>query len=236
MRTRLWLPVVGLTLWASAAIAQTGQNAFEGDYIASSGQAGTNQQRVGAPLIGLRRQADFLVYQVSFTSDSRDATVRLQEIHAMLLDALGKAAGAGLELATGNPVLTPLTRQNYQAVNLTWAGREDTSQAAVMIKVPMPATPADAEKRIYAFLRTLETQGRGTKTLSGSRMLGVRNPDQHRQAIVALIAADVRTNAEAFGPDYRAVVDGIDKPVQWTQVGSTDVFLFLPYSYRLVAN
>ena len=152
-------------------------------------------------------------------------------------DALVKSDAAGLSLATGSPVLVPLTRANYQNIALQYAGREDTSKADVMISVPLTGTPADAEKRVDSFLGSLKRSGRGTITKSyGTRMVGLRNPEQFRAQIVRLIADDVRANAEVFGPDYRGVVDGIDKPVLWSQVGEADVFLYLPYSYRIVGN
>lgn len=230
-----------LHLWLAACLCLTATPAFAQDsgdwddtYLASPQQG---QQRGVPPVIGLKRRADFIVIMVTFTSDSRDALVRREEIHAMLLDALVKSDAAGLGLSTGSPVLVPLTRANYQNIALQYAGREDTSKADVMISVPLTGTPADAEKRVDSFLGSLKRSGRGTITKSyGTRMVGLRNPEQYRAQIVRLIADDVRANAAVFGPDYRGVVDGIDKPVLWSQVGEADVFLYLPYSYRLVAN
>lgn len=232
MDRRVLLLHAAALLVASPAVAQE-----EGyDYVASSPQPGAAQQRSAQPVIGLRQRADFLVVQVSLTSDSRDATVRKTEIHTMLLDALAKAPGANIELATGAPVLTALTRENYQTVNLTWAGREDTSKTDIMIKVPLSASAAETEKRVDAFIATLKRSGRGTIYKAGGRQLALRNPGQHREQIVRLIAADARANAEIFGPDYRAIVDGIDRQVQWTQVSDTEVFLYLPYTYRVGAR
>lgn len=206
-----------------------------GDTYLATPQQGP--QRGAPPVVGLKRRADYIVIMVSFTSDSRDALVRRQEIHAMLLDALGKSDAAGLGLATGNPVLVPLTRANYQSIAFQYAGREDTSKADVMVSVPLTGTPAEAEKRVDTFVSSLTRSGRGTIAKAyGSRMVGVRNPEQYRAQIVRLIADDVRANAELFGPDYRGVVDGIDKPVLWSQAGEAEVFLYLPYSFRISAN
>lgn len=235
MRKLLLVAAACLCLPATVSLAQDDKPAFRADYIAGVSQA-TGRQRSNIPLIGLRRRADYLVFVVSFTSDSRDALVRKNEIHTMLLDALGKSGGAGVELATGNPLLTPLTRENYQDVGFTWAGREDTSKADIMVKVPMGSDPEAAEKRVDAFVRGLTREGRGTIYKSMGRLLAVSNPGQYRSAIVRLIADDARANAEMFGPDYRVAAEGIDESVQWSQVSSTDVFLYLPYSYRVVAQ
>lgn len=233
MRHLLFWSAACLWFGAMPALAQDSQD-WDDTYLAAPQQG---QQRGVPPVIGLKRRADFIVIMVSFTSDSRDALVRRQEIHAMLLDALVKSDAAGLGLSTGSPVLVPLTRANYQNIALQYAGREDTSKADVMISVPLTGTPADAEKRVDSFLGSLKRSGRGTITKSyGTRMVGLRNPEQFRAQIVRLIADDVRANAAVFGPDYRGVVDGIDKPVLWSQVGEADVFLYLPYSYRIVAN
>lgn len=201
-------------------------------YIASPAQG----QRAVPPVVGLTRKADDLIMSVSFTSDTRDTLARTEEVHGMLLDALTKGTAAGVTLSTGSPVLAPLTRENYRSIAMGWAGREDTSKADVLVSVPLTTNAAEAEKRIDAFVKSLSRIGRGTIYKSGARMVGVRNPAQYRAQIVELIADDVRANAEKFGPDYRGVIDGIDQPVQWQQRGESEVFLYLPYSYRIVAR
>lgn len=235
MRNLLFCSAISLCLATTSTMAQVDEGFSDGLVLTSARQPGP--QGGAIPVIGLKRRADYLAMQVSFTSDSRDGLVRRQEIHAMLLDALGKAEKSGLELTTGNTVLAQLTRDNYQNIPFQWAGREDTSKADILVTVPLTGNPKDAENRIDSFLRSLERPGRGTvlKT-SGARMLAVRNPKQYRSAIVQLIAEDARANAAMFGPDYRVAVDGIDKAVQWSQVNETEVFLYLPYSYRIVAN
>lgn len=233
MRNLHLLAATCLCFAAMPALAQDSEG-LDDTYLVSPQQS---QQRGPPPVIGLKRRADYIVIMVSFTSDSRDALVRKEEIHAMLVDAVGKSEAAGLSLATGSPVLVPLTRANYQNIALQYAGRDDTSMASVMVSVPLTGTAADAEKRVDSFVGSLKRSGRGTITKSyGNRLVGVRNPEQYRPQIVRLIADDVRANAEVFGPDYRGVVDGIDKPVLWSQVSEAEVFLYLPYSYRIVGQ
>jgi hypothetical protein len=119
---------------------------------------------------------------------------------------------------------------------MLWAGREDTSKVDILLKVPLTRTVAEVDKLVDAFIRSLPQSGRGTIVKSLSRQVAIRNPEQYRGAIVALIAEDVRRNAQAFGPDYRGAIDGLDKPVLWVQSNDTDVFLYLPYSYRIIAR
>jgi hypothetical protein len=221
---------------ATPAIAQDIDDSQPADYLAGGSPAYAGQPQNVRPLVGITRKADFITVMLSFTSDTRDAETRKQEIHSMLLSALDRAKASGFELATGAPVLLSLTKENYQSVTLVWAGREDTSKADVMIKVPLSGTSAEASKKIDAFVRELPRKGRGMITNSLGYSLAIRNPNQYRTEIVRAIADDARHNAEIFGPDYRASVEGLDKPVAWAQVNSTDLFLYLPYSYRVLAK
>lgn len=236
MRILLLVAAAALSLPAAASLAQDlGPNA-NADYIATGSQSSYNRQRETVPLVGLTRRADFLVKVVSFTSDTRDATVRRSEIHTMLLRAINKSESSGLELVIGGPRLVPLTRANYKDVNFTRAGREDTSKADIMIKVPLSSDPESAEQRIRDFAAGLKREGRGSIYPGIGRLLALRNPAQYRPEIVRLIAEDANANAAVFGPDYRVVAEGIDKEVRWKQVSTTDVFMYLPYSYRVVAR
>lgn len=224
------------TMLSAPLMSQDVEDNSAADYLAAAAPNYGGQVQNVRPLIGLTRKADFLTVAVSFTSDTRDASIRKQEIHAMLLAALDRAKTSDMELATGSPVLLPLTKDNYQSVSLTWAGREDTSKADIIIKVPLTATAAEASKRISAFVQALPRNGRGAISNSYGYTLAIRNPNRYRTDIVKAIADDVRRNAEIFGPDYRGVIDGLDKPVAWTQVSSSELFLYLPYNYRVVAK
>lgn len=68
----------------------------------------------------------------------------------------------------------------------------------------------------------------------GGITLTVVNPDQYRDAIVQLVAGDARHMAALFGPDFTFNVTGIDGQVSWSQVSSTEVFLYIPYRYVII--
>ena len=55
------------------------------------------------------------------------------------------------------------------------------------------------------------------------------NPDQYRDAIISLVAEDAKHSAELFGPDFTVNITGIDGQVAWSQISSTEVFLYIPY-------
>jgi hypothetical protein len=227
------------TLMMSAMIspveAQDTDGSGQDDQFAGYDTRNSNQNQ-NRPVIGLTHKADSVVVTVSFSSDSRDAAVRKQEIHNMLSAALDRACAAGVELGSSAPNLKPVTKSNYQSLPLGWAGREDTSKADIFVKVPLSSTVEEVDKRIDAFVKALPRTGRGTIIKSLGRQLVIRKPEQYRAVIVSAIADDVRRNAAAFGPEYRGAIDGVDKPVLWTQANETEVFLYLPYSYRIIAK
>lgn len=223
-------------LAVSVSSASLAQDSEPSDYLASPTANYSGRPDQAVPIIGLKRKADFVLVQISFSSDSRDATTRVQEIHTMLLAAIERAKAAGLELATGSPVLVPLTKANYVSVPLGYGGREDTSKADIFVKLPLTDTAKEAGKSVAAFVKDLPRNGRGTIANYSTNTLVVRNPQQYRATIVKAIAEDVRRNAETFGPDYRGSIDGLDKPVSWIQLNSTELFLYVPYSYRIMAK
>jgi hypothetical protein len=235
MKPAMHLAAALLGVLAAPTQAQDSGTSDGGDYLAGA-DARNSSQVPNRPVIGLKRKADFIVVLVSFSSDSRDALVRTKEVHSMLAAALDSANGAGLELNSGAPTLMPVTKANYASLPMQWAGRVDTSKVDVFVKVPLSGTTADADKRIDTFIKALPRNGRGMIVKNLGRQLAIRNPEQYHSAIVAMVADDVRRNAAAFGPDYRGSIDGLDKPVLWIQSNDTDVFLYLPYSYRIIAK
>ncbi len=186
-----------LAFMATPAPAQSG-----GEIIvtASRREASAEMNDIGeddaakVPAVGLRRTADYAVWFVNITGDTRDADRRHQEIYDMLKNAVQQAARSGpIELGTGTYVVEPLTLANYRNVPLTGAGRPDSERASFIV-----------------------------------------NPDQYRQVIVDLVAADAKSYAAKFGPEYRVEMTGIDKPVEWSRASLTEVLLYVPYAYKIV--
>jgi hypothetical protein len=223
------------TLISRPAVAQDNAAPRVADYV-----VGTAQPPGGRPLFGVVRKADFVAFQVSFISDTRDGNARKEEVFGMISAALAKAKAAGYEIATGSFVLIPVTLNNYREIPLQWAGREDTSKADLYIKMPLTGSIAETEKSVKSFIGQLSGKGRGTIQKGGGRLLAIRNPELYRASIIAMIAEDAKANAAIFGPDYRASVEGLDKAVAWNKanedVTDVNVFLYVPYSYRIFAR
>ena len=216
------------------AFAQDANAPGLGEVVVTGSRTSARYAQQDRPVVGLRRQADAAVVQLSIASDARDEGVRKREIHTILLAALDRAAAAGVELVTGSFELVPVTRATYQDLPLVSAGRVDTSQVNLMIKVKLAGSTTAAEQRLDAFIKSVPRTGRGTIDKAGVLTLTIVNPDQYRDAIVTLVAENARHYAAMFGPDYAVQVSGVDGQVSWSQVSGTDVFLYVPYRYVIV--
>jgi hypothetical protein len=189
------------------------------------------------PAIGLRRTADYAVWFVNITGDTRETARRQQEIYDMLRNAVQLAGkNGGIELGTGTYVVEPLTMANYRNVPLSNAGRSDSERANFIIKTKLVGglDAKAALAKVEAFIKAVQPVGRAELTRNNDQTLSIVNPDQYRSAIADLIAADAKAYAARFGPEYRVEVGGIDRPVEWSRASLTEVVLYLPYSYRII--
>jgi hypothetical protein len=218
---------------ASAALGQQNQEPAFGEVLVTAQRQNAKFYRQDRPVVGLRRQADGAVMSFTITSDTRDEPTRRQEIHTVVLAAIDRAAASGFELVSGSFQLEKITRENYKELPLLPAGRIDTSMVVLMVKTGLDGSADSTQMRLLAFLKTLKKSGRATMETTGTITLTVINPDQYRDQIIGLVAEDARHNAAIFGPGFSFNVSGIDLPVGWSQVSSTEVFLFLPYRYNI---
>ena len=167
------------------------------------------------------------------TSDSRDYLTRKQEIQTVLSAAMSKAKAAGFELVIGNFQLEPLTDRNRKDLNYEYGGRIDTSRVTIMAKTRLDGSADAARERLETFINSIKGSGRATVESAGTIQLTVVNPDQYRDQVLKLVAEDARHNAALFGPEFTFSIAGTDLPLVWTQVSSTEVFLFVPYRYNI---
>lgn len=228
----LVLALLGSTI--APASAQVADAPGLGEVVVTANRLNARYAQQDRPVVGLRRQADSAVMQISFSSDTREEATRKREIHTMMLATLDRAVANGIELVTGNFDLAPVTKSNYQELPLFPAGRVDTSQVALMIKVKLAGSSVTAEQRLTAFLKAIPRTGRGAVDKTGALTLTIINPDQYRDTIVKQVAENAQKYAAFFGSDYAVQVNGIDGQVFWSQVSSTDVFLYIPYRYTIV--
>ncbi len=223
-----------LGMATTPAFAQEANAPALGEVVVTANRLNGRYAQQDRPVVGLRRQADSAVLQFSVSSDSRDAADRKREIHAMLAAAIDRASGAGVELVTGSFELVPVTRANYQDLQLFPGNRVDTNRVDILVKVKLAGSAAVAEDKITAFIKAVPRSGRGVIDRAGSLTLTIVNPDQYREAIVKLIADSAKRDAAVFGPDYAVQASGIEGQIFWSQVSGTEVFLYIPYRYTIV--
>ena len=233
------LIVLAMLASAAPAFAQemivTAQRRAQNDYNGGYANGVVATQR---PIINLKRTADYVVQPVRLTGDARDATVRMNDVNATLRNMIAGASKAGVEMATGDYVVEPLTVANYRNLTYGGDGRPDTSTTTFLVKLKLvPGMDiAAAKAQIKRFVDSVDKTGRSTLTVMGEPTLSVVNPDQYRGQIADLIAADAATMKVKFGPDYGVVVTGLDRPVEWARAGPLEVFLYLPSTYTITRN
>jgi hypothetical protein len=185
------------------------------------------------PAVGLRRTADFAVLSVTVSGDTRDADKRRDEIYAMIKSALDAAARNQVELATSDDgIVFPLTLANYRDLGLRSGNRPDTGEVTILVKTRLGSGTdgAGALQRIERFVKAVPAVGRAEMKATGDLTLSVVAPDQYREAILDLVAADARRVSGKLGAGYGVEIKGLDRPVEWSRGGPTDVFLYVPYN------
>jgi hypothetical protein len=189
-----------------------------------------------AMALTLRRSADFAIQQVTITGDSREEGKRREEIYAMTRTAIDLASKFGVQLATGEIVVEPLTAANYKNLTLTEDDdRSDAERVTFLVKTPL-APGVDAKtalERISKFIAAVPAVGRAEMEAVSELTLSVVNPEQYRRPIIELIAKDAASTSSVFGPGYGVEATGLDRPVQWNRASLTEVFLFLPAAYSV---
>lgn len=238
-------------LWIAAALLLAGSPAAAQDDSASVADLSSAEVIVTAarrqadgyddrvPVIGLRRLADFAVQEVAIVGDTREAAKRNAEIYAMLKNAIELAQRrGGIELATGELIVEPLTLANYKDLLLGSDGRPDTGRASFLVKVRLTdgATAKAAVERIAAFIKDVPTVGRAEIKETDDLTLSIVKPDQYRGAVADLVAADARDMTRRIGEGYSVEVRGLDRPIEWTRASLTEVFLYVPYGYTILSR
>ncbi|MBO9711974.1 TonB-dependent receptor [Sphingomonas sp.] len=186
------------------------------------------------PVVGLRRAADFAIVDVRIVGDTRDGDKRRAEILNTVKSAIELAAKSGIDLATANDeIVEPLTLANYRNLPMSNDNRPDTNATSFLAKVRLGngVDGAAARDRIRKFLKAIPLDGRAeVRGDEDDLTLSIVGPDKFRGEILDIIATDAKAIAARLGPDYGVEVRGLDRPVEWSRAGLTDVFLYVPYN------
>ena len=224
----------GAALLAAATPGHAQDNSnIVGEVVVTGQRASADYLSDEQTVVGLRRPADSAIQPVKFTSDSRDEDMRKQEIHAMLEAAIRRADAAGVELAAGDFELAKVTLANYKDLAFARGARPDTSEIGLFVKASLVGSVGGAQGRIDSFIKSVPATGRALIEKRGGITLTIINPDQYREPIVKLVAAEALKTAAAFGPDYGVEVAGLNEQLIWAQASATEVFLYIPYRFSV---
>lgn len=212
------------------------------------------------PVIGLKRKADSVVRTITIKSDSREEDMRKREVETMLLAALDMADREGLSLVTGVYEVTVVTKANWRDLFPGLVGKgadeddedddededDDSSTVApgfvdngneatltLKVKTTLTGSIADAQGRITRFVKKVPQNGRAQMAQQGQLALTIINPEQYRDEIYRRIAAGTKHAIGFYGSDYGAEITGLDREIKWEQANSSEVFLFIPYSFTV---
>lgn len=215
-----------------AGQARAQQGAAVGEIVVTAEKRISEYDANRTPHVVLIRRADFLITEVKVVCDTRDPTLRRQELKETLramIRSAGRSAGA-VVLGVGDDVVTTFDDTMLDLV-IAPDARTDTSRAQVLIKTPVSAADTfdGATDRINRFIQATPKSGRTEILRLGEWNLTIVGPERDRPALLKRIAEDARETAAAFGPGYAASVEGLQAPIAWYQQDPLDLALYITY-------
>lgn len=107
------------------------------------------------------------------------------------------------------------------------------SEIGLLVKASPAGSVGSAQGRIDNFIKSVPATGRALSEKRGRITLTIVNPDQYRDQIIKLIAAEALKSAAAFAPGYGVEVAGLSEQLIWAQASATEVFLYIPYRFTI---
>ncbi len=204
-------------------------------------RASSFEEQGGAPGVTVVKRGDFLLLGVTIESDARDRTERLGEI-SNTIEAFLKAAEADdtieLSIIESGTTVRRLTQSNY-IQGVSFGGRPDTSVARMRVKTAIPdkvENSAALAGKLSRFVDEIEEKGRISISTNGETSVSVVDPYQYRDEVVAKIVGEINEITEALGPEYVAIIKGLDRQVYWDRKGDIDLAFSMPYTYEIIPN
>lgn len=59
-------------------------------------------------------------------------------------------------------------------------------------------------------------------------------PNQYRQEILDIVVADINKVTTGLGEEYKVVIQGLDKPVDWVRNGPLHLSMYIPFTYIII--
>lgn len=241
-RTIFTLIAIGLSL---ALLTPETVYAQDEDEIIVTGsrlsRADSFEESGGAPGVTLVKRGDFLLLGVTIESDAREVSDRMSEL-SDTIEAFIKAADADdtieLSIIESGKTVRRLTQANY-IQGVSFGGRPDTSVARMRVKTAIPdqvENSAELATKLSRFVDGIEEEGRISISTNGETSVSVVDPYQYRNEVVAKIVGEIKDVTDALGPEYVAIIKGLDRQVYWDRQGDIDLAFSLPYTYEIIPN
>lgn len=241
-RTLFTLLAIGLSLTlltplpvaAQDEIVVTGTRMKRAQSFASAGGG-------SAPGVTYIRRGDFMLLEVQIESDARQRTERLSELGSTIeafLEASDKDPSIEMSILESGTTVRKLTQSNYYQ-GITRGSRPDTSIARVRVKTAIPdevENSADLATKLSRFVDQIKESGRVTISANGETAVSVVDPFQYRDAVVAKIVKEINETTNALGPEYVAIIKGLDRQVYWDRKGDIELAFSLPYTYEIIPD
>lgn len=228
--------LIGALMLGASCPAVGQEDPGSGEIIVTATRRSADDYDDRIPAIGLRRTADFAIQPVYVSGDTRDSATRREEMYETIRRAIALAPAHGVQLAFGETIVEPLTLSNYRDLTFGTDHRPDTNRAELLVKAPLADSPdaKEATARIDRFLKAIKPSGRALVEPNDDLTLSVVAPNQYRGDIGEQIARDAAAMAARFGPGYAVEVRGLNRPVEWSRAGLTEVLLYIPYELVIV--
>lgn len=221
---------LGLTLMAPLQV-------FAQDEIVVTGTRIDNS----IPGIFLEKRGDFLLLEARVENDSRELSTRLKEIKATL-DKFKAAAEENPEITLGivdeSDFVRPLSESNFSD-SISYGSRPDTSVATLKVKTEIPENVIDSYKlaqMLSEFVDSIEEEDRTKITTYDEISVSVVDPFQYRVQVIKQVVDEVKLVTNGLGPEYRAIITGLDKELKWVRSGDLNLAFYLPYEYEIIPD
>ena len=228
-------------IWVLAMLAACGMTAAHAQEDLQEVVVTGIRAEASIPGTNLKRPGDFILLNVQVGNDSRDENTRISEIKETLramLAAAGRDKTIELSVIGENNLVLPL-RLDSATLSLVSGKRPDTSETTISVKTRIPAQVANTSAlvaKLRDFAKGIKAVGRTEIDEDGDFEISIVNPQQYRDRVIQLFAADVKKVTGALGPDYKVITRGVDLPIEWVREGMLDVAIYVPYRYDVLPS
>ncbi|HVY90597.1 MAG TPA: hypothetical protein VG942_17155 [Hyphomonadaceae bacterium] len=224
---------VSLTLVALAWLAGAAPAAIAQQIVAQSNFV--NRQAVTAiPQISITVRADFVLFSLRYTTATKSEDARTAELTRMYQTVTQRAPRAdGITIEVGQPG-NSAALETVSMKEIILKPAQDRSDMNLVVKVAVkPNDTFNAIRaRVEKFVADTPLNGRVEAIIGDNQFLGIADPKKHRDALVKMIAEDVKMMQATFGngaPPVAVDLSSMESRISTRPVGPLDLEVYIPY-------